>query len=212
MFRRSRTNLVTSRARILRESVRPCVEALEERWLLSTPPNGPFGMTAIATSPTSVQLSFIDNASNETGFVIDRATSATGPFTQVASLPASPGTLATVQYTDNTAVAGTQYFYFAQALNGTAGSSDTNVASATTPTSTSAGTGGGGTGTTNPGGTPNGPFALNVAATAPTSVQLSFIDNSSNETGFVIQRSTAGAAFTTITTLAPAAGIDSTVL
>jgi hypothetical protein len=134
-----------------------------------------------------------------------------GPFTQLASLPASPGTLATVSYTDNTAVAGTQYFYFAQAFNGTTSSSDSNVASATTPTTAGGGTGGGGTGTPNPGGVPNGPFGLSVAATAPTTVQLSFVDNSNNETGFVVQRSTAGGAFTTLATLAAAAGVDSTV-
>jgi hypothetical protein len=212
MFRCSYSKLVASRTRILRKSVMPCIESLESRRLLSSAPNGPFGMTATAASPTSVQLSFIDNASNETGFVIDRATSAAGPFTQLTSLPASAGTLATVSYTDNTTVAGTQYFYFAQAFNGTIGSSDSNVASATTPTTAGGGTGGGTTGTPNPGGPPNGPFALSLSATGPSSVQISFIDNSSNETGFVIQRAaSAGGPFTQVTTLPPATGVHSTV-
>src|SRR6266851_1269968 len=52
------------------------IEALEERRLLSVSggvPNGPFGLTATAISPTAVALNFYDNSDNEQNFVVERS-------------------------------------------------------------------------------------------------------------------------------------------
>src|SRR5258706_9873961 len=55
-------------------------------------------------------------------------------------------------------------------------------------------------------GVPNGPFALTATAISPTSVAITFYDNSDNEEGFVIQRSTGGGGWTTVATSSPFAG------
>src|SRR5258706_11444649 len=55
-------------------------------------------------------------------------------------------------------------------------------------------------------GVPNGPFALTATAISPTAVALTFYDNSDNEEGFIIQRSTGGGAWATVATSSPFAG------
>src|SRR5689334_16997353 len=79
------------------------LESLEPRRLLSAP-NGPYGLIAAATSPTVVSLRFSDNATDETGFVIQRSING-GDFTTLKTLPAHDGT-GQVSATDDTVSAG----------------------------------------------------------------------------------------------------------
>ncbi|HIJ97249.1 MAG TPA: multicopper oxidase domain-containing protein [Desulfuromonadales bacterium] len=70
-------------------------------------PAAPTLLTAKATGMTSIALNWVDNANNETGFSLQRATNAT--FTKgliTVALPAN-----TITYADITAVAGTTYYY-----------------------------------------------------------------------------------------------------
>jgi uncharacterized delta-60 repeat protein len=168
-----------------------------------TAPNTPFALTPLATSPTSVELFFFDNSSDETSFHIVRrriADGVTTPFT----LAAVPGT-GFRQFTDTGLDPSTAYDYTVQAFNGAISSGLAGPAQVTTRPAGSPTLDYGGVGT---GTAPNGAYALAAAATSPTSVSLTFHDNATNETGFELSRATSPAGpFTPIAILPPVAGI-----
>jgi uncharacterized delta-60 repeat protein len=165
-------------------------------------PNSPFAVTVASTTASSVTLHFIDNSANETGFVILRSTTQTGPYTQAGTVGPATGTHGTVTFVDASVAASTTYYYEVYAANGSYQSSITSPVAATT---SSSGGGGGGT-TTNPGGAPNGPYGIAISSITGNTVVVSFIDNATNETGFVIERATSqNGPFTQVGT-APAAG------
>jgi hypothetical protein len=123
------------------------------------------------------------------GYHVFRAASSAGPFTKLTSR--SP--LAASTYTDSTAPAGSVYMVRAikleQSGSGTYFNPSQGIFSG-------ASTGGGET--------PVAPAApSNLAASAPSSseIQLSWNDLSSNETGFRLERSSGGNAFSVLTTL-----------
>lgn len=90
-------------------------------------PAAPSALTAVATSTSSVSLTWADNATNETSVVVERATDVafTQNLTTAATLPAGA-----TSFTDTGLAAGTTYFYRVGAAN-IAGSSST-VAPVTT--------------------------------------------------------------------------------
>jgi titin len=110
-----------------------------------------------------------------------------------------------VDFTDTQLTADTIYTYSVQAFNGSVGS---GIAEPVTVTTLSAGAasidfGGRGTGTA-----PNTPYALVARATTPTTVVLQFIDNSTDETRFVIERSMGGVdSFAVLAATGPFVGI-----
>jgi predicted phage tail protein len=118
-----------------------------------------------------VRLIWIDNATNETGFVIERATNG-GAFTQIATLPARFST-GSMSYLDSAVTVGDSYEYRVAAVNATGSSDYSNTAtvSVTVPIAPS-----------NVLGT-----ATWVSSTRET-VTLNWTDNSNNETRFEIQR------------------------
>jgi len=140
---------------------------------LSTPPDAiakPSDLTATATSSSSVKLSWTDNSSNETGFKIERSTNATSGFVQIGTVGAN-----VVSYT-NTGLAGaTTYHYRVRATNAAGDSPYSNTANVSTPPVITA---------------PSPPSNLIASALSSSSIKLSWADNSSNETGFKIERST----------------------
>lgn len=95
-----------------------------------TAPTAPTALSAMATSATQVELRWIDNASTETSFQLERSTD-NATFALVATL--SPNV---VTYADATASAATNYFYRVRAFNGSAASGYSNVATVTTPPAT----------------------------------------------------------------------------
>ncbi len=105
--------------------------------LLATPGNA----TAVAASPTLVNISWTDLSNFETGYRVERKTGTGGSFAVIADLPASSNGLS-----DNTVSAGTFYSYRVQAVDivTPTNSAYSNEASVTTPGSPSAGGGGGG--------------------------------------------------------------------
>jgi len=94
-------------------------------------PNAPSGLEATAASASSINLSWTNNATNQTGYDLDRATDPN--FTQnliTQTLPANPSS-----FTDTAAglVAGGTYYYRLRAFNSAGDSGDSNVASVTIP-------------------------------------------------------------------------------
>jgi hypothetical protein len=128
-----------------------------------------------------VDLSWTDNSSNETEFVIQRDTDPGFPAPTIVTVPAN-----TTAYADTGLPTGVRYHYRVAARNATATSAWSNIASATTPEPVLA------------------PSGLTATAASQTRVDLQWLDNSTNEAEFVIQRDTS-AAFAAPTTVTVAA-------
>lgn len=80
-------------------------------------PTAPTDLTATLQSGPRVSLTWRDNATNETGFFVERSTDST-TWTQVGTAPARNNT-GSVTYVDTTVVAGNSYWYRVAAVNGT---------------------------------------------------------------------------------------------
>jgi hypothetical protein len=85
-----------------------------------------------ALSPTLVRYDFVDNSTNETGFNIERSTSASGPFMGVDFVFGSAVT-GPVTQVDTTAQPNTTYYYRVAAVNGSGKSAYAGPVSVTTP-------------------------------------------------------------------------------
>jgi autotransporter-associated beta strand protein len=90
-------------------------------------PAVPSGLVASAASASSIQLTWTDNANDETGYIVERSLTSGSGFTQIASLPAG-----TISHTDLGLSSGTLYFYRVSAINSIGSSASSNEASATT--------------------------------------------------------------------------------
>jgi len=147
-----------------------------------TPPFAPSNLTATAEAGPQVSLAWTDNSLDETGFLIQRSTDGV-TFSDLVTLPAD-----SVSYVDLAVLPGLTYTYQVAAFNAGGPSAFSNTASATIPGL--------------PG--PNAPDQL--AATfepgPPPFINLQWADNSTDETGFLIQRSTDGVNFTDLATTA----------
>lgn len=91
------------------------------------PPNAPTNLTAIVqtTSPFNVDLSWTDNSTSETGFMITRKTTLAGEFIALTTTPAN-----TTTYTD-TVTSGGDYWYRVHATSDVGNSVGSNVAKVT---------------------------------------------------------------------------------
>lgn len=94
-----------------------------------TAPSAPSGLTATAPARNRVVLSWTDNASNETGFRIERCKGATCTrFVQLATVGVD-----TTTFTDASVAANTTYRYRVRASNGAGTSAYSTIATVTTP-------------------------------------------------------------------------------
>jgi hypothetical protein len=144
-----------------------------------TPPFAPYFLAATPNSSSQVSLTWYDNSGTETGVNVERKTG-NGNYTVVATLaPHATG------YLDNGVAAGTTYSYRVDAFNSAGPSPYTNESSVVTP---------GGVVTVTP---PTAPSNLTSSAASSSQINLSWADNSNNETGFNIERQN-GAAWTVI--------------
>jgi len=89
-------------------------------------PAAPSGLTATAASSSRINLAWVDNATNETGYSVERSTNGT-TFTVVATLGANVTTYANTGLT-----ASTTYSYRVRATNSVGNSAYSNTATATT--------------------------------------------------------------------------------
>ena len=147
-------------------------------------PSAPTGLTAGAVSTSQINLTWLDNSNNETAFAIERATDA--GFTAGFVSNSVGSNVANYQATG--LAAGTTYFFRVKAVNAGGFSAATNTAGATTLTV--------------PTTAPAAPSNLAASAASSSAVNLTWVDNASNESGFMIDRAT-NATFTTgLTTVA----------
>jgi len=145
------------------------------------PPATPTGLSAVSISHDQIQLSWIDQALDETGYRVERSVNGID-FTQITSLASD-----SVNHTDTGLTPNTTYWYRIYAVNG-AGSSDfSNVDSATTLP---------------PPPPPAAPTGLTATPTSDSSITLSWSDNAIDETEYRVHRSpTESGIWTTIATL-----------
>ena len=147
-----------------------------------TAPAAPTSLTATAVSSSRINLTWTDHASNESGFRIERSTDA-ATFTQIGEVTSNVTT-----YANTSLSAATQYWYRVRAYNATGPSAFAGPASATTMPAP-------------PSQPPSAPTGL-VAARQSGRITLTWTDSSNNETGFSIERSLDGQAFSQIGTVA----------
>jgi hypothetical protein len=89
----------------------------------------PGSLSATTVSTSQVNLAWIDNATNETGYVVSRSLTAGGPYADIATLAAN-----SVGYTNTGLNSSTTYYYVTRATNASTASPNSNEAAATTQT------------------------------------------------------------------------------
>lgn len=98
-------------------------------------PAAPSGLSATAASSAQINLSWIDNSSNETGFRIERSSDGGSTYSLIDTTAAGA-----TSYTNANLSAGTTYHYRICAYNSAGNSAYSNVASATTQAASSVAT------------------------------------------------------------------------
>jgi hypothetical protein len=93
-----------------------------------SPPAAPTGLTVHSQANGKVKLSWVDNATNESGFYVQTSTDGGAHWTTIATIGPSTGSGATVSYTTQSFPAGLRYFRV-QAFNSSGSSTSSNVVS-----------------------------------------------------------------------------------
>jgi len=132
---------------------------------LPNPPGAPTALNATGANSSTMSLTWTDNANNETGFKIERSPD-NATWSQINTVGAN-----VVSYTDATGLSpSTTYYYRIRAYNAGGDSAYSTVDPGTTTA------------------IPAIPTGLTPTVMSNTSVQLTWTDNSNNETGFSIER------------------------
>jgi len=140
-----------------------------------TAPAAPSGLAAQAASSSAVNLSWQDNSSNETSFRVEQLVN--GAYQEIKMLGAGTTTVQIAGLAPSTS-----YSFRVRASNDAGSSSYSNTASATTQASAPP-----------PPSTPAAPSALAAQAVSSSAVNLSWQDNSSDETSFRVEQLVSGA-------------------
>jgi titin len=121
----------TYRVKALNGTLTSSYSNLANVTIISVPPANapaaPTNLSATLQSGPIINLSWRDNASNETGFTVERATNG-GVYTVIAN-PGRKNNTGTVTYTDSTVQTGNSYTYRVKAMNGTVSSAYSNATS-----------------------------------------------------------------------------------
>ena len=131
-------------------------------------PAAPSNLTATTVSSSQINLAWTDNANNENGFKVEQSTDGT-TFVQVAMLGSNA-----VSFSATSLSPSTTYSYRVVSFNDAGNSQFSNTASATTSAA--------------PPALPAAPSGLSAAVVSRTQINLSWTDNSGNESGFRIER------------------------
>lgn len=143
-------------------------------------PAAPTGLTGSAVK-NKISLTWNNNATNQTGFQVERSADAI-TFAILATLGKG-----STSYSDSTVAPGTGYSYRVAAFNAAGNSPYSGVVTAGIP--------------------PAAPSNLTGTAVSTSQINLTWQDNSNNETGFIVQHSTDNLNFTTVAS--PPAGTTS---
>ena len=145
----------------------------------TAPPAAPTSLNAVAVSASQINLTWVDNSSNESGFRIYRSTDGVN-FGLLATTAAGA-----VSYSNTGLPASTSHSYRVTSFNTVGESLPTNDASATTNASAP----------------PAAPDTLTAASASSSQINLTWADRSTNETGFQVERSiNGGSTFSLIAT------------
>ena len=132
------------------------------------PPATPTNLQAVARSGTRIDLTWTDNATNETGYYVERApdvAGVAGTYTQIATLASNSNSFSSTALSSNTA-----YWFRVRAFNATDVSAYSNQTSATTFL------------------VPAAPTNLQGQAISTTRIDLTWTDNATNETAYLLER------------------------
>lgn len=145
-------------------------------------PAAPSILAGKAVSPTQIDLTWNDNSGNETGFELQRSyTSDFASITYTKPLGANVESVSNSNLTP-----GNTYFYRIKALNACGSSAYSNVVSVTTPEDVTV--------------APAAPSNFVATAVSPTQINLSWTDNATNESNFVLEQSADGTNYTILAT------------
>jgi hypothetical protein len=147
---------------------------------LPNPPSAPTNLNSSVISQTQINLSWTDNASNETGFKIERSTDGTN-YNQIDTVGVNMNS-----YQNTGLTANTLYYYRVRAYNTGGNSGYSNVRYATTWKNI-----------------PADPTDLSATAMAYNQINLAWSDNATNEETYFIERSLDGTNFSFISTTSP---------
>jgi hypothetical protein len=145
-----------------------------------TPPDAPTALSATAVECNEIDLSWTDNADNESGFYIERGTDGSN-FSQIDTVGAN-----ITSYNDTSVAQLTTYYYRVRAYNSGGTSAYTNTANDTTPECT--------------GSAPNAP-TMTLIKGGPGRVTLGWTDNASDEDGYKVYRGTSSGSLSLVATL-----------
>ncbi len=156
---------------------------------VAVPPRAPTGLVGTPSGKGNnqiVTLTWTDASTTETGFIVKRGLTATGPWTDLATLPPNDNAVTTtVTYVDAIGSSKVTTYYYQVFAANTVGYSATVGYSTMTVTSA--------TNAVLVGVLPQVPAAptnLTAVVQAGPKVLLTWTDNATDETGFVIERST----------------------
>jgi hypothetical protein len=115
------------------DGINPPIEATMNLEVVETgtpldPPAAPSSLSAVAISKTQIDLSWADNADNETGFKIERSRRNNGNFAEIAMVGQD-----VISFSDTSVSKNTTYYYRVRAANSDGDSDYSNEANATTP-------------------------------------------------------------------------------
>jgi M6 family metalloprotease-like protein/CSLREA domain-containing protein len=132
----------------------------------------PSGLTATPTSDTQINLTWVDNATNETGYRVERSPLNANTWTEIAQLAAN-----STSYSDTSLTCNTGYSYRVRGHRSTDGafSQYSNVANGTTQACSIP-----------------APSNMQASTVSATQIDLTWTDNTADETEFRVERSPAG--------------------
>lgn len=146
---------------------------------VAQPPAAPSNLSATAPSDKQVDLTWADNSTDESSFLLQRSTDAA--FTNPVTLNVANDK---TSFSDTGLTAATQYWYRIRSRNAVGTSSFSNVATVTTKSVA-------------PTTAPAAPSGTSAIAATSSRIDVAWVDNSTNEDTFVVERSTSSA-FTTV--------------
>ena len=148
---------------------------------LPNPPAAPTGLTAVALDQHNVQLTWRDNSTTETGFRILRSSDNGASYNEINDVAANVKT-----YTDTGLDANSRYLYQVVATNTGGDFAASNTATVTTKPDL-----------------PAAPSNVGITAPSPTSLQITWQDNSGGTASFKVERKTGSGGYTLVATVGP---------